>query len=279
MSGTPPSGRLTFASQAWRERFAGCGWNDFQALWALEAETVEPGNVRRGGWSSVVRIDAADGVGLYLKRQENHDFRDWRRGLRRMPTVVREWQTGVAFRALGIGTAEPVCLGVDQSRSSRGLLVTVALDDYRPLPEVLRDPGLGEADRRVLWRDLARVFRGFHDQGYRHNCLYGHHVLVRREPVGGSSGESWQFALIDLEKAVRTRQSRRAVIADLSAFDRHTDDMSQRDRHWFWDAYFQNVPLQTRRRVLMSLARRSSVRGVDQYIRDCAAGRRGDGLC
>jgi hypothetical protein len=50
--------------------------------------------------------------------------------------------------------------------------------------------------------------------------------------------------------------------------------MSHRDRLWFWDRYFEDVPLDDRRRLLRTLARRTSLRFVDQYLRDCAAGRR-----
>ncbi len=266
---TFPEG-LTYASDDWQARFRSFGWQDFSALWALEADTVEPANVRRGGWSSVVRITAPDGSAFYLKRQEDHDFRDWRRGLRSRPTVVREWQIGVAFRRLGIGTAEPVCLGLDGSDGSRGLLVTVALDRYRALPEVLCDPGLSRAQRKALWHTLADQVRRIHEAGFRHNCLYGHHVLVQRRDA------DWHCCFIDLEKATRTRRRKRATIADLSALDRHTDDMSQRDRHWLWDRYFKDVRLPERRRILMALAKRTAERGVDHYIRDCASGLRGD---
>lgn len=259
---------LVFSSEDWRERFAHWGWGDFAALWSLDADTVEPANVRRGGWSSVVRFEAPDGSAFYLKRQENHDFRAWRRGLTRLPTVVREWEMGVNFRALEIGTAEPVCLGVDQQEGSRGVLVTVALDDHRSLTEVLaRGDLVGEARRQLFWT-LADTIRRIHDQGFRHNCLYGQHVLVRRTEAG------WQSSFIDLEKASRTRRRRRAIIADLSALDRHTDDMSTRDRHWFWDRYFADLPLPARRRILTALAKRTAVRGVAQYIRDCSADRR-----
>ncbi len=265
-----PGQGLTFSSEMWQQRFAGWGWTDFQDLWTIDADTVEPANVRRGGWSSVVRFEAPDGSAYYLKRQQDHDFRVWRGGLRRMPTVVREWQVGIDFRALAIDTAEPVCLGLDNTERSRGLLVTVALDQHRSLTDVLQQSALTTETRRQLWWTLADTVRRIHDRGYRHNCLYGQHVLVRQSEAG------WECCFIDLEKASRTRRRQRAIIADLSALDRHTDDMSTRDRHWFWDRYFADLPLPARRRLLKILAKRTAVRGVDQYIRDCEAGRRGE---
>jgi hypothetical protein len=188
--------------------------------------------------------------------------------MRRLPTAVREWQVLAAFRGLGLKTAEPVCLGVDRGSTSRGLLITVALDGYRSLHEVLGEDTLTREERKTLWFDVADLIRTIHDNGYRHNCLYGQHLLLKRLE------DEWDIRLIDLEKAGTTRRPRRAAIADLSALDRHTDDMSHRDRRWLWDRYLENVPIGARRSLLRTLNRRTSDRFVDQYLRDCAAGRR-----
>jgi tRNA A-37 threonylcarbamoyl transferase component Bud32 len=184
--------------------------------------------------------------------------------------VVREWQTAEDFRAFGIGTAEPICLGVDQSRGSRGLLVTKALDEYESLEDVLKRLPGGSETRQRLWYRIADDVLRIHEQGYRHNCLYGQHILVRE-----TDGD-WHCAFIDLEKATRTRRQDRAAIADLSALDRHTNDMSLRDREWFWDRYFCSVPLPERAKILKVLTRRTAERAVGRYIGDCEAGRRGD---
>lgn len=261
---------LTFADPQLGELFADNGWRSFEDLWRLEASEVEPGNVRRGGWSSVVRFTADDGSAFYLKRQEDHDYRVWEGGIVRRPTVVREWQAGVDFRAFGIGTAEPVCLGVEQSRTSRGVLVTRALDQHEALTDVLKTLPGGSESRQLLWYQIADAVRLIHARGYRHNCLYGQHILVRQQDGG------WDCAFIDLEKVSRTRNSERAAIADLSALDRHTDDMSVRDREWLWDRYYHDVPLARREKLLKVLARRTAERLVSRYIRDCAAGRRGE---
>ena len=266
--------RLTFASADWSERFAGFGWESFEDLWRLEAPEVEPGNVRRGGWSSVVRFTAPDDQAYYLKRQEDHDYRRVKNGMKRLPTVVREWQAANDFRAFGVGTAEPVCLGVEQDRTSRGLLVTRALDQHEALTDVLKRLAGGSETRQRLWYLVADQVRRIHEQGYRHNCLYGQHILVRERE--GAAPDEWEIAFIDLEKATRTNRLDRASVADLSALDRHTDDMSTRDREWLWDRYFRSVPLPARKRILSVLARRSARRGVGRYIKDCASGRRGE---
>lgn len=264
---------LKFNDPALGALFDENGWRRFEDLWRLEASEVEPGNVRRGGWSSVVRFTAGDGSAFYLKRQEDHDYRTWDGKIVRRPTVVREWQAGVAFRELGISTAEPVCLGVEQSRTSRGLLVTRALDDYEALSDILaRLPG-GSDTRKALWYQIADEVRLIHAGGFRHNCLYGQHVMVRESR---ENAEGWDCAFIDLEKVSKARRPERSAIADLSALERHTDDMSTRDREWLWDRYFRDTALPRREKLLNILARRTAERAVGRYIRDCAAGRRGE---
>jgi hypothetical protein len=261
---------LEFSDPRWAEAFAASGWRTFEDLWHLEASEVEPGNVRRGGWSSVVRFTDSAGEAYYLKRQENHDYRAWDGGIARRPTVVREWRTGIAFRGFGIETAEPVCLGVNRKESSRGLLVTRALDAHESLEDVLRRLPGGSDIRQRLWYRIADDVLRIHLHGYRHNCLYGQHILVHEQ-----DGD-WTCAFIDLEKATRTRRPERAAIADLSALDRHTNDMSLRDREWLWDRYFRSVALPRREKILKELARRTALRGVSRYIRDCESGRRGE---
>ena len=84
------------------------------------------------------------------------------------------------------------------------------------------------------------------------------------------------LGFIDLEKVSSTRNAQRAAIADLSALDRHTNDMSLRDREWLWDRYFRDLALPRREKLLKVLSRRTAARLVSRYIRDCASGRRGE---
>ena len=113
--------------------------------------------------------------------------------------------------------------------------------------------------------------RRIHDHGYRHNCLYAQHVFLKPDDTALLG---WDIRLIDLEKATKVRRTSRATISDLSQLERHTVDLSNRDRYWLWDCYFRHAPMRGRQRLLTRLAKRSSVRGVEQYVKDVAAGRR-----
>ena len=48
----------------------------FSALWQLQADWFEEPNIRRGGWSGVVKIPLRNGKYessyIFIKRQENH---------------------------------------------------------------------------------------------------------------------------------------------------------------------------------------------------------------
>ena len=79
---------------------------------------------------------------------------------------------------------------------------------------------------------------------------------------------SWDIRLIDLEKATRVRSATSAMISDLSQLDRHTDDMSNRDRQDFWDAYFEDTELEARESALLKISRRTADRLVKQYLGD-----------
>jgi hypothetical protein len=260
---------LEFSDDTWQVRFEGYGWGSFDELWKLQADEVDEPNVRRQGWSSVVRMQAADGEQFYMKRQENHFYRDATNLYRQTPTAVREWRATHAFKALGVGVLSAVCLGVGKSNGvSRALLVTRALTQHKSLPDTLVDPTLTAEARMRLWHALGRVVRVIHDNGYRYNCLYGKHVMLM--PVG----EDWDIRMIDLEKATLVRSQEKATISDLSQLDRHTDDMSNRDRQDFWDTYFEQEPLSDREAILMKVSQRNAVKLVKQYIGDRRAQRK-----
>ena len=60
-----------FVADADRALLERNGLADFDALWNLQLDAVDEPNTRRGGWSSVFRMDL-DGQGFYLKRQSNY---------------------------------------------------------------------------------------------------------------------------------------------------------------------------------------------------------------
>ncbi|SFJ42955.1 Lipopolysaccharide kinase (Kdo/WaaP) family protein [Stutzerimonas kunmingensis] len=60
-----------FFSVADRPLLEAHGLASFDALWAVQLESVDMPNTGRGGWSSVFRLELGD-TAYYLKRQSNY---------------------------------------------------------------------------------------------------------------------------------------------------------------------------------------------------------------
>ncbi|MDA1074485.1 MAG: hypothetical protein O3A63_06960 [Proteobacteria bacterium] len=213
---------LEFADSTWRSRFTDYGWNRFDSLWNLDATEVDTPNVRRGGWSSVVRMSAPDGSLFYLKRQQNHFYRDPKNFYRKTPTAVREWRSTKELGDAGIGVLNAVCMGMGVSHdASRAVFVTEALTDHRSLPETLQDPALSPAARVELWHALGHLIRRVHRRGYRYNCLYGKHVMLHAATLRKQLGHP----------ADRPRESDQGPICDQRHDQRLESTRSPHRRH------------------------------------------------
>jgi len=234
----------------------------FEELWALKAEWFEEPNVRRGGWSGVCRIvlPRANGgeLGLFLKRQENHQRRDWRHPVRGEPTFAREFRMLRYLQEKGVPAPRPVFYGSGFVKDdARGILMTEELAGFRPLDSVTAElfamghPSL--ATQRTLLRAAAGVVRALHDAGVQHSSLYPKHIFVRQR-----DGADPEAALIDLEKSRTTLLSRRRMFHDLDALNRHAAHWSRSARLYFLLRYLDlDRPTQQARAVFAELARRA----------------------
>jgi len=234
----------------------------FDAVWSIEAPWFEAPNVRRGGWSGVCRIalSRADGseLGLFLKRQENHQRRNWRHPVRGEPTFAREFRMLCYLESHGVPVPRPVFYGSSVAGgNARGILVTEELAGYRPLDVVgdeLFAMSAGIARKRALLRAAARVVRQLHDAGVQHSSLYPKHIFVRELPDGEP-----QAALIDLEKSRTTLLAKRRMLHDLDALNRHAGPWSRSERLYFLLHYLGEPRLTPRVRAIWpALVQRAS---------------------
>jgi hypothetical protein len=151
--------------------------------------------VRRGGWSGVVRLTLArpEGgeVGIFVKRQENHTYREWRRFALPAATFEREFVKLMHFQRLGIPTLEPLYFGKRRVDGNlRAILVTLELSGCDPLDAPRWNP-LAQTKpqhRRSLIRQIAETIRRMHAQYWQHNCL------IRNTCLPGSSPEIQKVA-------------------------------------------------------------------------------------
>lgn len=246
----------------------GAGLGDFDAWWRLEAPTVEPGNVRRGGWSTVGRhtLCAADGarVGVYVKRQQDHVYRSWRHPWRGRLTGEREMHVLRRCRALGIATAEPVLYAQRRAGGHlQGVLVTRELAGYRALDALVDDWRRGGApprgQRRRLLQAIATQVQVLHDAHLEHNCLYPKHLMIDTVRLAGDASAA-TVALIDLEKCKRRWWRWTCTVRDLDSLNRRSVGWSRTDRRRFLGWYLGAGPRLSRRdrRLWKTLARRAA---------------------
>ncbi|GLZ26879.1 hypothetical protein Pstu01_35480 [Stutzerimonas stutzeri] len=210
------------------------GLDSFDALWALQLDSVDAPNVGRGGWSSVFRLEL-DEAAYYLKRQSNYLTHTLRHPLGE-PTFACEFRNIQRYRRLGIPALRAAYFGerrVDGER--RAILLTRALDDWRDLYGWLGHwHELEAATRDQLLQACAKLARTLHQAGLRHGCFYPKHIFLRQ------AGERFEACLIDLEKTRPLLFGRADRIVDLEALTRHAGVWSEGEQRRLIEAYLDH---------------------------------------
>jgi hypothetical protein len=205
---------------------------DFDSLWDLEAQWVEEPNVRRGGWSGVVRHNlqntAGEDIEVFIKRQEGHISKTFTHPLGGILTLKKEFANIQRLIRYGIPTLEPVYFGCS---GNRAILVTLGLSEHSSLDEI--DPGeIPPSMRQKLVCTTAHAIKQMHTQRLQHNCLYPKHIFVKQQE------DDWDVRIIDLEKMKRTLRKNNAVKRDLSTLYRYADPRwTNNDRAYFFQCY------------------------------------------
>jgi tRNA A-37 threonylcarbamoyl transferase component Bud32 len=237
----------------------------FDDLWQLDLPAVDEANWRRGGWSSVFRLELNDTEGntqgFYIKRQENHFTRTWRHPFGQA-TFAREMANIMLFSQLGIPALEVACFG-QRKKSRRAILVTRGLDDYQPLAELQKQwRQLDEARRSAVVKATAEVVGLLHRNGIVHNCLYPKHLYVRDREDG------LEVRFIDLEKS-RRAIGKKGYIRDLDALLWRLKNWSETDRLEFIETYHRCSDSTLAANDLLTLiARRAARKARDKKVRD-----------
>lgn len=245
------------------KEYIGKGWDgvlrlnnldSFDAVWRLEAGWFEEPNERRGGWSGVSRITlkTEDGgsVGVFLKRQENHNTKAWYKPIRGIPTFFREFKNILRFIKHGISTVEPVYFNARyEDGNCQAILMTKELEGFESLdaPVYARDGELMEnkAKREEIMLAVAKAMRKMHEHHFRHNCFYSKHVFLRA--VDGQ----WEVKFIDLEKLSRNLFAKNAMMRDLYTFPRRISvGWGLKDRMKFFKLYRQEDKLSAESKVI-----------------------------
>jgi len=250
-----------FLSEDWRAVFEYNDMKSFQDFWEYEAEWFEEPNVRRGGWSGVMRVvlespDDTERV-IFLKRQENHVTKTIWYPFRGKMTFEIEMKAIQQLRACNIPTLKPLYFAqrtIDGDR--RSILITAELKDYISLEDLTHEwddkgwPSVAERKRIII--SVANVLREMHKHKLQHNCFYAKHVLLK------FVDNDIDVRIIDLEKVKRRCLRTTATIRDLYTLSRHLGSWSATDRLRFLLVYMQIPRLNpVARKVWKKIARRT----------------------
>jgi tRNA A-37 threonylcarbamoyl transferase component Bud32 len=244
------------------KEFVGSGWKknlelneleSFDSIWELDAAWFEEPNKRRGGWSGVSRIslktEEGGSVGIFLKRQENHNTKTLAKPVNGEPTFYREFKNILRFISHGIPTVEPVYFFYRyKNGKSQAILMTKELEGFESLdsPIYARSGELmsNKDQRESLMKAVAKEMRKMHDHHFRHNCLYSKHIFVR------AIGNQWDVKFIDLEKLSRSFFKKRALLRDLYTLPRRISGWRQSDKLKFFKMYRQEEKLSPQSKLI-----------------------------
>jgi tRNA A-37 threonylcarbamoyl transferase component Bud32 len=185
--------------------------NDFSGWWNAPGAWVEEPNVRRNGWSGMMRLRIGDTL-YYIKKQCNHLCRTldhpfgW-------PTASRERVNISRLQALGLSVPNPVFHG--ERKSAEGYEAVLVTEELAGFLSLDTQTELDAGTRAALAAETGRVLGIMHRAGWQHSCLYDKHIMVRW------SGATPEIALIDLEKLRKPLLPGKAARHDLEQLKRH----------------------------------------------------------
>jgi len=182
-----------------------------------------------------------------------------------VPDGMKEWNNLLAFHESKLPAVTPVAAGsrLRADGVKESFVMTVALDNYRPLDEYIAERYVKQAkdpmqmgERRTLIRLVAAQTRRMHWTGFSHRDFYLCHIFVRK-----LDDEAFDLKIIDLRRAgYRKARRKRWWIKDLAQlhYSSLCLPLSDRDRLRFFVAYGGGLASRrARRRQLRRILRKS----------------------
>lgn len=230
-----------FIAPDYHDLLARHGMNTFAGFWGLPFNWVENPNERRKGWSGTsfhtLNDDKEGPFLMFVKRQENHNFRSILHPLRGLPTFFREFLNIHRIKQLGIPTVTPVFYGHRlKDGNLQAVLVLVALDGYSELNPVFGDPSVPEPVRHAILRSAADLIWSMHSHRLQHRSLSGKHIMIKLEKNG-----AFDLRIIDLEQTRHILRPVNTPARDLEKFIRHTSTLTSEEHAEFVRHYVQHL--------------------------------------
>ena len=244
-----------YLGEGWQTLLSKNNLATYGSLWRLKADWFEEPNIRRGGWSGVVKVSLKqtndDPVFIFIKRQENHLSRTWRHPIKGVATFIKEYNNLRLFHKYDIPTPELVYFG---ARSNNGkpqaIIATKELVGYQSLNVLLHKSDssmiIGSKHRQALFKETAKVLYHMHQHRLQHNSLHPKHIFAK--PLG----DNWDIRIIDLEKAKRRVFKHTASLRDLATLRRQMTELTDKEQITFFKAYVNEAKLSIKSKKLWS---------------------------
>jgi len=261
------------------------GLNTFEGFWDLPRHWVEDSNVRRNGWSGAIHHTVADGEGrrfsMFVKLQENHNYRSPSHLLQWRPTFYRDFLNNRRMERIGVPTVEPVFYAERRDGGKpQAVLVTAALEGYHELNSVFEDSSLVTSTRQAILHRIADAVWLLHCHRLQHNGLSGKHVMIKLEKDG-----AFDMRILDLEKMRRSWSWLRTAVCDLEKFIRLSYSLTTAEHAELVHHYARRLGPAHRAKLIEMIneriARRLPGKGVrvpvTHLINSCDTSKRNDG--
>lgn len=235
--------------------------DDFDSIWNMKVDWFEDPNERRGGWSGVGKLSLKTvsnaNLGVFLKRQENHERRTLMHPIKGIPTFACEFKMMQYLAEHRVPSLKPVAFGQRKVNGNvQAFLMTEELVGFIPLENAVKQlfaekrPALGV--QKTLIRQVASTVRRLHQSGVQHRSLYPKHLFVDTANVQDA-------VVIDLEKSRAKLLPFMRTFYDLSTLNRHSEHWSKSARLYFYKQYLGVNTLNFWQKfVLKMIAKRSS---------------------
>jgi uncharacterized protein YwbE len=221
--------------------FAANHLDSFDDIWNLQSEWFEEPNYRRNGWSGVVKDTLTGDHGephpIFIKRQENHNYKTLLHPFKGIPTFRREFINIRRLCEHQIPTLTTLYYAERKVDGKlRAILVTESLEGFQSIEDYWKQfPELNSILRKWIMQRTGQVLRNLHDANFQHNGLYPKHIFVRINDI--RAGQDQDVRLIDLEKLKWMPSKQHIRRSDLARVIRRSAPMNQNDLQTLISSY------------------------------------------
>jgi len=225
-----------------RELFEHNQLSGFEQIWSLKTDWFEPPNHRRNGWSGVIKhpLTNTDGkiTWIFIKRQENHNFKTLLHPLKGIPTFRREYDNIRHLSNHQIPTLTTLFYAERTiEEKHQAILITQSLEGYQSFTDFFADSDKEIPQRAEIMTLTGQIIRKMHDAHFRHNCLYAKHLFVSCHANGTARVD---IRLIDLEKLKWLPLLSQVRRNDLSRLIRRGEPLFYEDLKIILSSYYQS---------------------------------------